>query len=141
MASPPRRYLFDASALINVYKDGLRARQLTSLAKSGKLRVPKRVAKEIRRRDDRLKSWVNNHPEAVITETNENTAQLERIMREYSQELGTSRRSADHVIVAMGLHYREQRVVVTDDAGIQAACFREDLRFLPFQAFRHVESV
>lgn len=140
MTAPLWRYLFDTSALVNLVNADVRVRVLTGLADTGVLRLPERVAKEIRRRDDRLKDWVERHPEAVIRATTENTAELERVARAHRDVLGPSRRSADAVLVAMALYYRD-RTVVADDTGIQAACFREGLQCLAFQTFRRVQGL
>ena len=136
MNLPLPRYLFDASALINLVRGGRRPRQLTRLVDSGTLRLPGRVAQEIRRRDDQIKDWVNQHPDAIIRETHVNTAELERIAIDHARLLGQSRRGADAVLIAMALHYGDQGITVTDDGGIQAVCFEEGIPFLTSPAFR-----
>lgn len=145
MTAPLWRYLFDTSALVNLVNAGnagvrVHVRVLTGLVNTGVLHLPERVAKEIRRRDDRLKHWVERHPEAVIRETTENTVELERVARAHRDVLGPSRRSADAVLVAMALYYPDW-TVVADDTGIQAACFREGLQCLTSLAFRRVQGL
>ena len=141
MTLPLPRYLFDASALINLVRGRMRPRQLTRLVDSDTLRLPGRVAQEIRRRDDQIKDWVNQHPNAIIRETPVNTAELERIAVDYAHLLGQSRRGADAVLVAMALHYGNQGIIVTDDGGIQAVCFEEGIPYLTSPAFRHREGL
>ncbi len=141
MTLPLQRYLFDTSALINLVRGGVRTQRLSRLVESGALRLPGRVAKEIRRRDDRLKDWVERNRDTIIRETTENTAELERIAREYSGILGRSRRGADPVLIAMALYYGEQGILVTDDGGIQAVCFEEGIPFLTSPAFRRREGL
>ena len=136
MTLPLPRYLFDASALINLVRGGRRPRQLTRLVDSGTLRLPGRVAQEIRRRDDQIRDWVNQHPDAIIRETRVNTAELERIAIDHARLLGQSRRGADAVLVAMALYYGDQGITVTDDGGIQAVCFEEGIPFLTSPSFR-----
>lgn len=138
-----QRYLFDTSALINLVRSGrVRVPRLTRLADSGALRLPNRVAKEIRKRDDQLKRWVDSHPEFCIHENDTNTSELQRILQEHGNQFTKTGRLADAVVVAMAISFQEQgMVVISDDTGIQTVCHLEDIRCLPSGVFRRIESL
>jgi rRNA maturation endonuclease Nob1 len=115
-------------------------RSLTPLAREGRLVIPNAVARELRRRQDSIREWVDRHTECRLPETNENMVQLPRIMSGYADFIGSSG-GADPSVIAMGLYYRDTYTVVTDDGGIQAVCYREALAFLTSAAFRRLENV
>lgn len=132
-------YLADTSALLELTKGRqaeVRPRAFTKLVQDGSLWIPAAVAREIRRRDDKLKEWLDRHPECIVQETDQNVAELTRIALQYEDELRYSANGADPSVVAMGIYYRDSRVVVTNDAGIQVACYEEGIPFLTAAAFR-----
>lgn len=135
-------YLSDTCALVNLVepRGPLRIRQLSRLARFGMLKIPRAVARELRRRDDRLKNWIERGAAGTIVEsTADNSAELERISRQYADFLGSTRCAADAVVLAMAVYYRQAGwVVLTDDSGVQAACFREGLPSLPSATFRRL---
>jgi Domain of unknown function (DUF4411) len=135
------QYLGDASSLITLFNQKTSVRKLSALVTSGRLRIPKRVAAELKRQPDKVNYWITSHPEIVILERSEHLRELDRILRTYSQELTSTPSAADPVIIAMALFFNGARVVLTDDAGIQIVCVRENLRFLPVQAFRRAEGI
>jgi hypothetical protein len=139
-------YLADCSSLINMVnsKTKVRTRYLTTLLKNGRLKLPDAVARELRRCDDVLKSWVERHQDKWFRCTNENTADLHYVSTKYSTFLirDDKKTAADPVIICMAKFYRSSGwTVLADDAGIQAACLMEDLPYCTSQAFRVIEHI
>lgn len=132
--------LLDATSLITLFNQGTAPRKLTDIGKSGKLRFPGAVGREIRKGNDKAKKWVVAHPEFEIKERDEHVADVPRIANNYGHLLTTSPGSADVIVVAMALYFRT-RVVVTDDAGVVAVCIKEGLRVMSTAAFRKLAGV
>jgi hypothetical protein len=140
------KYLADASALLNLVAGGrapTRVRSLTKLVGERRMRLPESVGRELRRRDDAVKNWVNRHWfDCVISATNQNTTQLVRISRDYRRYLGDDPSAADPLVVCMGIYYKDSSwIVLTDDGGIQAVCLFEDLRFVTSSSLRAIEGI
>ena len=71
--------------------------------------------------------------------TDENVAELTRVSQHYMKLLTTTRTAADPLVIAMGIYLRDSYTIITDDAGIQAVCHSENLRFIPSKAFIKLE--
>lgn len=134
-STDPELYLADSSSLISLFNRKFNIRVLNKLVADGRLKVPNRVAAELKRQNDTLGIWIKSHGNCIIKESNENIKDFSRIARQYSDVLTETRSAADPVVVAMGLFFRDARLVVSDDAGIQLACAREGVRCLPLSAF------
>jgi hypothetical protein len=138
------KYIADAVSLIDLVAGRaptVKVQLLTRLVKDGRLRIPDAVKREVRRKDDRLKRWIDRQRvPCIIDSNNQNTAELSRIARLHQDVLGDDPRSADPVVVCMGLYYKEAGwVVLSNDAGVQAACAREMVHCLTVAAFRRLE--
>jgi predicted nucleic acid-binding protein len=134
-------YLFDASALIEYFVRGKKPRPLTRLANDGRLQVPQRVHREVVKANDRARTWTERHRDnVVIRETDANIAHLERVSRAHAGVLTTAKGAADPIVVAMAIYYPE-RVVVTEDRGVQVACHLERVRWVPLDVFLRVEGI
>ncbi len=143
-ASLRPRYLMDSSALIKLVspRDAqARPRDLSKLLREGRLRIPDGVGREVARGDDRLKRWVAANPSCIQPATDVNVSELLRITRNYKELFGPSVLGADPLVVAMGLYYRGSWTVVANDAGVQAACFREGLAYLTSEALLRIEEL
>jgi hypothetical protein len=139
-------YIADSSALITLIspKRALaKPRDLTKLAKGGRIKIADPVAREIRRRDDKLKGWIDRHlKECELKATNENTVDLGRISRDHVYYLGDKPGAADPVVVCLAKYYEDKEwVVLSDDAGVQAACLIENIRYVTSAAFCRLESL
>jgi rRNA maturation endonuclease Nob1 len=110
-------------------------RRLNRLADEGVLKVPTRVANELRKERDKVGLWVESHRECWIRETAENMKEFDRVVRVYGSLLTETSSAADPTVVALGVYFRDSRTVVSDDAGIQVACAHEGLICLPLPAF------
>ncbi len=101
------------------------------------------MAREIRRRDDRLKTWVDRHRNRCVqAATNENVAELSRIVSEYASFLGSAPNAADPLVICMALYYRDAGwLVLTDDSGIQVVCVLEGVQYLTSTGFCTVEGI
>ncbi len=130
--------LVDATSLITLFNQRVVLKRLNALATSGEFRIPGAVAREVRRGSDRAKNWVVAHPEAVIRERDEHVQHVARVAREYRLVLTTSTKSADCVVVSMGIYFRESKTVISDDPGVSAACFSERVRVLSTAAYRRL---
>jgi hypothetical protein len=140
------KYLADTSALLSLVAGGrapARVRNLTRLVGERRMRLPESVGRELRRKDDPVKDWVNRHwTECIIPATNQNTAELVRISRDYRRYLGDDPSAADPLVVCMGIYFRDSSwLVLTDDGGIQAVCLFENLRFVTSQSLRVIEGI
>jgi len=140
------KYLADSSALLNLVgvRDSLaRPRNLTKLVSQGRLRIPDAVAREIRKKDDRLRNWVERHGrDCVLEATDDNIAELQRIGRSYVQYLGDKAGSADPICVCMAIYYRGSGfVTLTDDAGIQVVCLFEKVPYVTSSGFCRLECI
>ncbi len=140
------QYLADTSALLNLVTDRrspVRARYLTKLVREGRLKVPDAVAREIRRKEDRLKSWVDRHKrDCVVRPPPEAVAMLTRIARQYRDYLGEKAGAADPIVVCMAIYYRDSPLTpLTDDTGIQAVCHLGKVRFVTSGTFRSLERI
>ena len=132
-------FIVDASSMITLFHRKVSVRKLNSLVDDGRLKIPRRVAAELKNTNDKCGIWVRNHIDQVsIRETTDNVRDLARILTSYKDTLTTGKNSADGVIVAMGLHFKGTRTVVSDDVGIQTACHKEDLHCLPVAVFRRL---
>lgn len=140
------RYLADTSALLNlvgISKSPLRLKNLTSLLSQDRLKIPEAVAREIRKKDDRLKIWADRHKtRCVLRATNENIAELSRISRDYKRYLGDRVGAGDPIVICMAMYYRESWfLVLTDDGGIQAVCVLEKIPYVTSSAFCRLEGL
>lgn len=140
------RYLADTSALLNLVGTSgspLRPRDLTLLLSQGRLKIPEAVAREIRKKDDRLKAWVDRHkPRCVLRATNENIAELSRISRDYKQYLGDKVGAGDPIVICMATYYSGSWfLALTDDGGIQAVCVLEKIPYVTSSAFCRLEGL
>src|SRR5687768_1647613 len=103
-----------------------RARDLTHLVNEGRMKVPDAAEREVDDQNDRLSTWLANHQGCIQRATNENSTELARISRQHGPLFGYKSGSADPVVVTMGGYYKAGGwTVLTDDAGVQAACFVE----------------
>ena len=107
------------------------------------MKLPESVGRELRKKDDRLKNWVNRHwADCVLAATDQNIAGLTRISREYVRYLGDDPGAADPLVVCMALYLRNSGwIVLADDAGIQAVCVLESLQFVTYSAFCKIEGI
>jgi uncharacterized protein DUF4411 len=139
------KYIADTSSLLELVakRDApTRVRQITRIAKAGRLRVPDRVARELGRKADKLKSWVARNPSIVLASTNENVGELVRVSQTYPHHLGTKTGAADPIIVAMGVFFeRSNWVILTDDVGIQTVCVLENLTYVSSRVFLRLEQL
>jgi rRNA maturation endonuclease Nob1 len=141
-----RQYLADTSALLNLItnrQSPVRARYLTKLVREGRLKVPDAVAREIRRKHDRLRGWVDRQKRrCIVKPTSEAAADLPRIARQYRDYLGEKAGAADAIVVCMAIYYRDSPLTpLTDDTGVQAVCHLEGVRFVTSGTFRRLEGV
>ena len=111
--------------------------------REGRLKVPDAVAREIRRKEDRLKVWVDRHKrDCVVRPPPEALAILTRIARKYRHYLGEKAGAADPIVVCMAIYYRDSPLTpLTDDTGIQAVCHLENVRFVTSGTFRSLERI
>ncbi len=128
--------LMDATSVITLFSRKVPGRKMNDLGNAGKVRLPGAVQRELERGTDKAASWIRAHPEFVIKERDEHLREIARVARVHGSILTTSRQSADVVLVSMAIFYRDSKMVVTDDAGVQAACARERLISLPVGAFQ-----
>lgn len=138
-------YLADLSSLlqlVGVSTSRVRTRDLTRIAKTNRLRIPDAVAREARRKEDRLKSWIDRNPSFIQRSTDQNVAELMRLSQTYPGFLGAKVGAADLIVVAMGVFYRRSDwVVLTDDVGIQAVCVLESIHYVSASVFRRLEGI
>jgi hypothetical protein len=139
------KYIADTSALITLVASSAptRTRNLTRLVEAGRLRVPEPVAREIRRREGKLKQWVDRHsPDCIQRATDDNIRDLADICRTYAHLLGEKAGAADPIVVCFARYFRQARwTVLTDDGGIQAVCLKEAIPCIPSAGFRRLESM
>ena len=141
-----RCYLPDANGVINLLRDGVRARTLNKLGDANQLKVVDGVARELRGRDGKAKSWVDSRPQYVVDATRNDriVAEMERLAKAYGHLFTVTARAADPILVATACFYRDTdpcRTIVTDDGGVQAVCLHEGIAFAPFKAFRRLMGI
>lgn len=144
MTSPraPDSYLADASSLITLFHRKVSVRKLNALVEGGRLRIPYRVGVELKRKSDKCGLWVRSRSDQLcISETSTNVPELQRVIVSHKDVLTTTKGSADAVIVAMGLYFRDSRTVVSDDIGIQTACYKEGLLVLTVGVFQRLTGI
>ena len=142
--APEKGYLIDSSALIQLL-GGKNPRApmgfLTNLAKSGRLRVPAAVLREIEAQDDKLRSWARRHEDLLaVPETEEILSYHDYVIQQYGRFFTTSASAADPMVVCTAMYFRDSRperwdVVVNDD-GIGVALNRESIFGLGAREFR-----
>lgn len=136
------RYIADTSALISLVggrTPAARPRDLTRIVDDGRLRIPEPVAREIRRREDKLKAWLRRHQHKCVERArDESIKDLETICRTYNEYLGDKAGAADPIVVCFGKYFKRW-TVMTDDAGIQAVCLIESIQFVTSSAFCRLE--
>lgn len=140
------RYIADTSALISLVSARparVHVRYLTRMVQDGRLRLPESVAREIKRREDKLRDWVNRHsPDCLQRATDDNIRELSRICRQHGTYLGEKATAADPIVVCMGGYYGSSGwTVLTDDSGIQAVCLIEGIAYVTSAAFRRIEGL
>ncbi len=142
--APDKGYLIDSSALIDLLggrNPNAPMNFLTRLAKSGRLRVPAAVLREIDRQDDKLRGWARRNREVLtVPETAEILAHHDHVIERYGQFFTTSDGAADPMVVCTAIHFRdhlpERWDVVTNDDGIRVALNRESIFALRHREFR-----
>lgn len=142
---PDNKYIADSSSLITLISSKSsrgRPRDLGRLLRQGRLKVPDAVKRELDNQKDRLADWLRRNPDCVQRSTDENTVDVARIATQHRGLIGDKPGAADPVVVAMGIYYRAAGwTVLTDDGGVQAACYLEGVRFLTVGAFSALERI
>lgn len=145
-------YCLDANALIQLHENFPETfPMLAKACRTGRIRVPEGVYREIRRVTDRLKriveEWEDKH-HVVIRLRNHNQAKalLPEIERKYGERIVTGRvtrrglwrsksgqRSADAQVIAFAK--ADGMIVVSNDEGVQSASLLEDVQVITWQEF------
>jgi len=129
--------------LVGVRESLARPKDLTKLVRQGRLKIPDAVAREIRKKDDRLRDWVGRHGrDCVLDARDENIAELQRIARSYIRYLGEKPGAADPLVVCMAIYYKASGfITLTDDAGIQVVCLFEKVPYVTSSGFCRLEGL
>ena len=143
---PDEYFVLDSSSLIDLLggaHPAIKPRDLRALQERSRIRVPAAVVRELRKGsvDDPLKAWANSEAaqRCIVKELGEIPSEIARLSRAYASDFTTLPKAADPAVVATAKHFigaGHQVTVVAGDVGIQAVCYREDIRAIPTATFR-----
>ncbi|MBI2764455.1 MAG: hypothetical protein HYX53_00940 [Chloroflexi bacterium] len=137
-------FLPDTSSLINIQRlaSGRRhLRDMTKLLKTGSLRISESVARELRQRDDALHTWAIRNTRYWVPDSTLDEGAIAAIARRYRPLLGERTSAADPVLVALGASHPARFIIVSDDAGVQAACLSENVPCIGYKAFLKIHAL
>jgi len=115
-------------------------RQLATLVLQQIVIIPESVSRELRVSDDNLSAWLRKNRSVALRETSENTKFFQMIALKYRDLIGESTRAADPMVLALALYYKKYGVL-TDDDGLAAACFAEQIQCIRVAAFKKLEGL
>lgn len=119
------RYSIDSSALIHAYRrayppsvlPSLWDDRLPGLIANGSLIASKEVLNELKKKDDELFEWCQNHPNMFIELDDEQQAAMGQIMGKYPKLVDTSKgkSGADPFVIALAQTHKPPLTVITQE--------------------------
>jgi hypothetical protein len=135
----------DSNAIINIVRTVPGRKALTDLGAGNNLKLLEAVRREIARRgENAARNWVNVSSKFLLHETAEVGELAVALGRAHAELFTVTPGAADPFLVATAKAHRGAvvpRVIVSDDQGIHAVCWLEQLTCLPVGAFRRLLGV